>query len=91
MLKTEQGVQLLAVILLSLLAAVLFETTSLPNTVLVSTFSISHTSVSNSAMSNDLKAFLRDSKRDFLAALKDGHKQDWILVMGNESGGQYCF
>lgn len=92
MLKTEQGVQSLAIVLLSLLGAVLLsEASRSPNIVLVSTFSVSQASISNSAMSNDLAAFLRDSKRDFLAALQDEHKQEWVLVMGNESGGQHCF
>lgn len=93
MLKKEQAcVQLLTAFLLCLLSAVLFTTSRLPNSSPVSTFSalqLDTITLFKDAMSNSLATFLRDSKKDFLAAQSNGQTQDWVLVMGNESGGQY--
>jgi hypothetical protein len=42
-----------------------------------------------STKSGQLAGFLREQRRDFLAALNGGDAKGWVVVMGNEAGGTH--
>jgi hypothetical protein len=45
----------------------------------------------NGTSSGTLVGFLKEQRREFLKALDSGNANGWVVVMGNEAGGEYRF